>query len=104
MHRFKPVHAYVAFALVVALVMGKDQAQQYDNEITACERGNIVREAIVNNSQIIRSNLRAAVTVDSANPDVVAVYRENIRTLTSLIAENGPINCEDTIRKPRYLP
>lgn len=104
MHRFKPVHAYIAFGVVVALVLGKDQARQYDNEIAACERGNVIREAIVSNSQIVRSNLRAAITADAANPLVVDTYRENIRTLTSLIAENGPINCEDTIRKPRYLP
>ena len=104
MHHFKPIHAYLILTLVVILIFAKDQANQYDNQVAACERGNIVREAIVNNSQIIRSNLRAAVTVDSANPDVVAVYRENIQTLTRLIAENGSVDCGDTISKPRYLP
>ena len=94
MHRFKPVHAYVAFALVVALVMGKDQAQQYDNEITACERGNVIREAIVSNSQIVRSNLRR-------HP---RSHRQQLAAITALIAENGAIDCADTIDKPRYLP
>lgn len=104
MHRLKPVHAYIAFAVVVALVAGKDQARQYDNQIMSCERGNIIREAIVNNSQIIRSSLRAAITADAANPMVVDTYPENIRALTDLIAENGSIDCEDEIDKPHYLP
>lgn len=71
-------------------------------QLSACERGNVVRESLTTTASIIQSNLRAASQVDSTTAQVT--YSRNIERLANVIVENASIDCETVVDNPSFLP